>query len=399
MVLVSIGFFLLAALGVGLVALQGYFVRRFLRTPVLRPTATPLPGISILKPLCGPDEGLAENLASFADLDYPDYEVLLGLQSDQDGALPAAQAAVAQWPHRFRIVFQQGEPGLNPKVNQLITLCQAARHGIVIVSDASVRAVPGYLPEIAAHLEDPTVALVSHPVAAIGERTWGSLFDNLYLTSHFSSGMIAAKASANEDMVLGKSMAFRRSDLEAMGGFEASKDYLAEDFVLGRWVRERIGKRVAFARTVPRTVSINRTVGGFLQRYQRWSVLQRNGVGVALYTVQIVMYPVLPATLGLILSPSRWTLAAWVAIALAKGTLDVWQARMFRDGDLPWRTLFVSPGHDLLVAWAWFHGLRYDRVEWRGRLYEIVRGTKLVPLDGAPATGEDETVVEESSAT
>ena len=39
------------------------------------------PGISILKPLCGLDEELWENLSSFAALDYPAYEVLLGVKS------------------------------------------------------------------------------------------------------------------------------------------------------------------------------------------------------------------------------------------------------------------------------------------------------------------------------
>src|SRR5262249_11032327 len=147
----------------------------------------------------------------------------LGFEREDDPAMPVAQECVRQFPERFRIVMQQGVPGLNPKVNQLITLAKAARYELFLVSDASVRPVPGYLSEIAAHFEDAEVSLVSHPVAAIGEQTLGSLFDNLYLMTHFSSGMIAAKASANQDMVLGKSMAFRSADLAAMGGFEAAK--------------------------------------------------------------------------------------------------------------------------------------------------------------------------------
>src|SRR5690349_19684454 len=77
------------------------------------------PGISLLKPLCGVDDGLATNLQSFATLDYPRYEVLLGVKDRTDPAYPVACRAAARWPERMRVVVQSGAPGLNPKVNQL----------------------------------------------------------------------------------------------------------------------------------------------------------------------------------------------------------------------------------------------------------------------------------------
>jgi serine protein kinase len=49
------------------------------------------------------------------------------------------------WPHRFRVVTQPGEPGLNPKVNQLVTLARHARHNILVVSDSNIRVQRDYL--------------------------------------------------------------------------------------------------------------------------------------------------------------------------------------------------------------------------------------------------------------
>lgn len=375
----SLVFFALAALGAVLVVVQAVFVRRFLRRPVRRPTRA-LPGISVLKPLRGTDDGLEENLRAFAALDYPDYEVLLGFKSADDPAMALAQDAVARWPHRFRIVMQVGEPGLNPKVNQLITLAREAAHELVVVSDGSVRPRPDYLAEIAAFLEDPQVGLVTHPMAGTGERTLAALFDNVYLTTHFIAGPLGAKQASDQDLVLGKSMAMRKTDLALIGGFEAAKDYLAEDFVIGRWVSSRMGKRVAFGRGVQATIAEHRTLGRFLQRYGRWAVLQRHAGGLALYCAQTLMYPTTLAAAGFFLSPSWRTLALLAAVALVKSTTDLAQMRMLRPSGLRTSALFLLPFHDLLIGLAWLQGLFNDRVEWRGNPLRVTRGTRLVPI-------------------
>jgi ceramide glucosyltransferase len=225
--------------------------------------------ISILKPLCGLDDGLAENLASFAALTHPRYEVLLGLRSAHDPAAPLARDAAARWPDRFRVVRQRGEPGLNPKVNHLVTLLRAARHDVLVVSDSNVRVEPGYLAEIDALLEDEAIGLVTHPIAGEGAATLGSLFDHLHLAGSITPAIVGAKRLLGRAVVVGKSMALRRADLLALGGFEAVKDVLAEDDVLGQLVGEVLGKRVAVARTPIANVGARRTVGAFAARYRR----------------------------------------------------------------------------------------------------------------------------------
>ena len=114
----------LAFAGLLMTSLQTFLTRRFLggRRPfALRPreraerseapsprgaSSTPSPGsprVSILKPLCGPEDDLEENLASFAALEGVSYEVVLtAADPDRVNNLPTAHAATGAASARIR---------------------------------------------------------------------------------------------------------------------------------------------------------------------------------------------------------------------------------------------------------------------------------------------------------
>ncbi len=382
--LVAVILFAAAVLGLALVALQALVVRRHVATPVA--VAGSRPPISILKPLCGLDDGLWESLALFADLDYPAYEVVLGVKSAADPAWRLACAATRRWPDRFRAVLQRGEPGLNPKVNQLLTLAREARHDLLVVSDSNVRVDRGYLAEIAALLSDEGVGLVTHPVVGVGEARLGSLFDHLHLAGAVAPGVIAAKRLVGRDVVVGKSMALRRADLVRMGGFEAVKDVLAEDFVMGVLVPERLGKRVALAPTPIRNVSERHTMADFSGRYRRWAVLQRQLVGPFVYAAQALLNPVLLAAGGLACERSGLAVAGFGGACLLKAALDGASARVLRPSGFSARQLALVPAKDLVFGAAWAYGLVRRDVLWRGKRLLVGEGSRIDSSvrDGAP---------------
>ena len=312
--------FAVAVLGLLLSAVQLLLLRLHLRATSRKPC--PLPPISILKPLCGVDDDLGANLASFASLDYPAYEVLLGVRDRNDPAWRVAEAATRRWPGRFRLVVQRGEPGLNPKVNQLIGLAAAARHDVLLVSDSNVRAPDGYLEDVARHLAEPGVGLVTHPVGGVGEASLGSALENLQAAAAVGPATVAVKRLTGRDVVVGKSMALRREDLIALGGFESVRDVLAEDYVLGVKVTRELGKRVAIGGVAIPAVSERRTVAGFLSRYGRWCVMQRKIAGTPVYAAQALLYPLPFAVAGLAFAPDTWALAVALLVWLSKSFLD-----------------------------------------------------------------------------
>lgn len=390
--LASILLFCAGACALAVVALQTWALRRHVRPGEARVRAAAAPPVSILKPLCGVDDGLEENLAAFAALDYPSYEVVLGIRSRRDPAWPVACAAVRRWPDRFRVALQRGEPGLNPKVNQLVTLARAARFDVLVVSDSNVRVAPDYLAEIAALLEDERIGLVTHPIMGVGlgqgvgaERL-GSLMDHLHLAGSVAAGVVAAKRLAGRDIVVGKSMALRRADLAAMGGFEAVKDVLAEDYVMGLMITGVLGKRVAVARRPILNVTAHHGVGEFAARYRRWSVLQRQAVGPAVYLAQVMLNPVLLAALGALAARTPAALAGFAGTCVAKAALDGAAARALRPGGFRLSQLAWVPAKDLVFGAAWAYGLVRRDVAWRGTRLRVLPGTR-IEAPGEAGTG------------
>lgn len=377
-----------AAVGIAALALQLAAVRVHVGRRPRTPTA--LPPISILKPLCGIDDDLEKNLECFAALDYPAYEVVLGVKSSSDPAFAVARRAVARWPKVMRLVLQRGEPGFNPKVNQLITLEKAARAELLVISDSNTRVGQDYLREIAACFEDPQVGCVTHPLMGEGEARLGSLLDNLHLASAIGPGMIAAKVVAGKDIVVGKSMALRRADLAQMGGFLAMKDFLAEDYFIGVRVSEILGKRVAVARGVVINVSKQKTPSDFLKRYVRWSVIHRSSLELGTYFAHALMNPFPLALIAAALCPRGSTLLAAGAVGVLKVAIDLAAARSLRPGRYGPLALLAVPLKDILVFAAWVNALFQTTVDWRGNALRVGPGSQLSALVEGDAAEVDQ---------
>jgi ceramide glucosyltransferase len=364
----------LASFGVVLAMIQAAALRMHLRQATPEPRS--FPPVSILKPLCGVDDDLWRNLCSFTRLRYPRFEILLGVKDSLDPAYAIALRAAERWPDLVRVVMQRGAPGLNPKVNQLITLAAAARGEVLVVSDSNIRVRRDYLLGIAAMFEDAGVGLVSHAVAGVGEGTLGALFDNFTMCGSIAPGVVSVKRIAGKDLVIGKSMALRRQDLRAMGGFERLKDVLAEDLLVGRIVVRELKKRIALAPQPVFNVTRSETLAMFFARYLRWSVMQRQAVGNVAYAAQMVLSPVALATAALIVSPERRIALSLAVVSLARMALLESSSRALRGRGFASLCL-LAPLADLIVACAWAAGLVRSEINWRGNRLLVREGTRL----------------------
>jgi ceramide glucosyltransferase len=371
----------LAAAGMTTVLLQYLAVRQAVRERLRTgPEPADLPPVSVLKPLKGIDDNLFDNLTSFCTQDYPEYEVIFSLQDGNDPAAKIARKVAERHPGgNITIVIERCGRGKNPKVNNLIPAYRASRYDTVLVSDSNVQVGPDYLRAVAGRLREPGVGLVSNVIRGTGGRSLGAVLENLHLNTFIAGSVCFLDRFLKIPCVIGKSMLMRKRDLEAIGGLEAVKDVLAEDFIIGREMR-RSGKRVALSAYQVQNVNQHWTVRRFLNRHTRWAKL-RWKIGGLRYLAELLANPVLIACLPLLvggLAPSALALAG--ATALAKTALDRAQGVVL-GADLPARAYALAPFKDLLIGALWAVPLLSATVLWRGGRYRIVEDSRLVPVE------------------
>ncbi len=371
-----------SAIGVIVLAIQ----RTVLWWTMRRPAKTDggRPPISIFKPMAGVDDDLEENLLGFVNLDYPEYEVILGVKDANDKAYPIGLDFVKRFPHRFRLVLQEGSPGHNPKVNQLATMEKHAKYDIFLVSDSNSRARDPYLKEIGTLFDDPQVVCVSNPVSGTGHVSTAALADNLHLAATVGIGQLASKAFANKDLVVGKSMAMRRSALEQLGGFKHYANALAEDYVIGVDIPRRLGAKVAIARTPVWNYAVRKSKRAFVRRYARWAVIHRTAVTLPTSIGQALLNPWPISLVALALWPTREMAALTVVAYLAKLVCDVTAAWSLECRNLGLRVLWILPLKDLIIFGCWARALVVRTVDWRGNRLRVTYGSQLVDADGKP---------------
>jgi ceramide glucosyltransferase len=337
------------------------------------------PRVTILKPLAGCDDDLEANLESFAAIDYPSFEILLGVASPTDPALAVAARFVARHPRiEARLVVTDPDAATNPKVAQLAGLERSATGEVLVISDSNVRVSPGYLWSLVAELGDERVGMVTSLFAGTGERTLGAALENLQLCASTQPGLVAMNAVIERPLTVGKSMAVRRRDLARVGGFLSVGEVLAEDHALGRrFLDGGFGVRTSLELVENRNIgcSVTRTI----ERHTRWSKIRR-ALFPAGFVTEPLLNPILVASFGWVLSPCKMT-AAMLGIACCLQTvIALFAVRLLRGHWLSWRYLPLEIVRSYMALLCWLRACGSRRIEWRGHAFLLKRGTAIVPL-------------------
>jgi ceramide glucosyltransferase len=361
-----------------LTMVSGFLVAMRRRTPARAPQNTPR--VSILKPLAGVDDELDENLSSFAKLDYPDYEIVLGVASVEDGAYPVARKFVERVGHeRARLIVTDPDAATNPKVAQLLALERAASGEVIVVCDSNVRVTPGYLDPLLAELSSPGVGTVSNIVAGTGERTLGAAMENLQLGAIIAPGIVASAFVLGRTITLGKSMAMWRQPLQSIGGFARVAHVLSDDHMLGRaFARAGYQVRVSLWPVENRNVdcSLERTI----ERHTRWAQTRRALAPVG-FAFEPALSPVVITTLACLASPTKLFCLALLSAVMVQIVCAAVTTRTLRGVAPRWYWVPLEIVRSYLLFFCWLRAWSSRRVTWRGHHVELVRDSAIVPAE------------------
>jgi ceramide glucosyltransferase len=326
-------------------------------------------GVSILKPVRGADPGFYAAIRSQAVQEYSQFEILFGIRDPADSAAPEIHRLIQEFPSvPIRLILCSTDAP-NRKVGVLMDLAREAQYPLLIVSDSDITVPDGYLRDVTAPLVDSAVGLVTCLYRAEADNM-PSRFEALAIATDFAPSTLVAPFVGISEFGLGSTLAFRRADLERLGGFATIADYLADDYQLGRKLHS-LGLRNLISKVVVSTRLSAESWSAAWKHQLRWARTIRlsRGAYVGLPVTYATLWAVTAAACG-----HWWLAAALLAIRFAMAIASGWV--VLRSADV-FKYFYLIPLRDLWGVAIWAVGLFGDTVEWRGRRLKLDAAGKI----------------------
>ena len=330
-----------------------------------QPPPGALEPISVLKPLSGDEPGLESNLRTFFEQDYEDFELLFAVRRADDPAAAIVEKLRSAYPRVASRLLITGEPPYpNAKVFSLSRMLEAASHDLVVMSDSDIRAGADLLKSAAAEFQDPSIGVATCPYRAVAGPSLWSRMEAVGMNTDFLAGILVARMLEGMRFAVGPTIIARRRVLESIGGFERLKEYLAEDFVLGKFAAAA-GYGVILSSYVVEhhigSADFRRSAAHRL----RWVRSTRRSRPLG-YLGQIFTMPLPLALLTVLFQPAWWPILP-VALAI-RAAAAATVANGVLSARLNWALL---PLEDLAAFCFWIAGFFGNTIVWRGRRYRL----------------------------
>jgi len=332
--------------------------------------------VSVLRPLHGADPGLYENLLSSCDQSGVSAELICGVQRADDPAIGVVERLRADRPdHNVSLIVDPTPHGRNRKVANLINMLPAARHGPLVIMDSDMRAPPDFMSRALGVLAEPGAGLVS---ALYRGRPADAGFWSALAAQYINHGFLP-QALLGERLkpgigCYGAGIAMERETLEAIGGFAAVSDALADDYALGEGVR-KLGKRLMVAPLLLDNWLVEGSVADLFRHELRWLLTIRS-VAPSGHAGLLLTHPVALALIAAVVgAPSPISLLGLpVALLVRFGMVRAVDHALGLERTPLWRV----PVRDLISFAVYVASFFAKTVAWRDHQFEVSRQGRLI---------------------
>jgi ceramide glucosyltransferase len=329
------------------------------------------PPVSLVRPLCGIDNFAADTLRSTFELNYPRCEILFCVASAKDPVVPLIEALMAAQPEAgARLLVGDERVSNNPKLNNVLKGWRAARYDWIVIVDSNVLMPRDYIERLFASWRTDTGLVASPPIGLQPDGFWAEL-ECAFLNTYQARWQYIADAFGF-GFAQGKTMLWRRADLERAGGIEALANEVAEDAAATKVVRSAGLKVQLVDRPFPQPLG-HRTAAEVWNRQVRWARLRRASF-FAYFLPEAVSGGVLPMIALAIVAPTFelpvlptvllfGTL--WYAIETLFAAIAGWHVSA--------RYPLACFARDLLLPVLFISALQGDEFVWRGNEMQVER--------------------------
>ena len=262
------------------------------RTPARQlPPPDDAPPITIIRPVCGLDNFVEATLRSTFVLDYPRYEILFCAASVRDPVVGLVQSLIAEHPQiPAKLLVGDERISANPKLNNVLKGWRAAANDRIVMADSNVLMPRDYLQRLLATFRDDTGMVSAPPVGSHPLGFWAQM-ECVFLNTYQARWQYTAD-TIGLGFAQGKTLFYRRSDIEAAGGLRALAAEAAEDAASTKIMRAS-GKRVRLVDAPFQQPLGERKRGDVWDRQVRWARLRRDSFR-AFYCLEAASGAVLP---------------------------------------------------------------------------------------------------------
>ncbi len=334
-----------------------------------------LPPVSVLKPLKGVDPEIWQSFCSHCDQQYPEWQLIFGVSDPNDPAVEFVRKLQVKYPNQeIDLIVCDRVLGTNIKVSNLVQMLPKARHEILLVNDSDIRVPADYLRQVVGPLADTSVGLVTCLYRGVAGKTLGSRLEALGISTDFIPGVLTARfLEKGLHFGLGSTLSFRRHDLEAIGGFEALLDYLADDYEIGHRIAAT-GKRIELSTATVATFLPAYKLRDFFRHQLRWSRTIRDarrwGYAGLVFTFGL---PWALLTLGAVRG-ATWACALLAMVFAVRIAVGAVSAVIVLDDCPFFRYVPLLIVRDLLAPIIWAASFFGSRIDWRGDVFELKNG-------------------------